>query len=169
MLATLKKRPPETTTPERAALATRIVAVAEAAQRRVALHAAHEAATEAVYEGRRAVEAAEAGIVQAKAAAIEHAVSVASGASGTPPLSVRESTAVLAECQESLTAALAARDQLPAGSREGEAATSISRMDTASSQSMRRSRRRWRPPQAGRFGGRLRRRWNGKGNASTAC
>jgi DNA repair exonuclease SbcCD ATPase subunit len=111
MSALLKSVPPRRTE-TREALADVIAELASSQRRLSAIATAQRTTDEAVYAARHAVEEAEAKIEQAKSNAATHLTAIAMGSTDAVPLSVKEARAYLQDAQDTLDAAISAREQL---------------------------------------------------------
>ena len=85
----LKSFPKRAADPARAALADAIAEHQEAVDYQAATERAKQTADQAVWAARSAVDAAEAGIEDAKAAATAHLIEAAMGTVGDPPTTIR--------------------------------------------------------------------------------
>jgi DNA repair exonuclease SbcCD ATPase subunit len=111
MSALLKSIPPRRTE-AREALADIIAELTSAQRQLSAIETAQRKTDEAVYAARHAVEEAEAKIEQAKSDAATHLTAIAMGSTDAAPLSVKEARASLQDAQDTLDAAISAREEL---------------------------------------------------------
>lgn len=114
-MALLPKRAP--LSPERTALADAIKARAARQSEADAREAAKAHAEAAVYDARRAVDAAHAAVREAPEAAVRHLLATAAGTAGERPLTAREARDALTDAEHHLEAALAASDESNATAR----------------------------------------------------
>lgn len=114
-MAFMRKPTPDVTgfaTPERAALAHAIEAHAAAVANVAATGEAGNRASQAVYDAQDAVTAAQAGVIEARDATVQHLIAVAGGGTGPAPRTERQAREALADMEAALDSARAARDAL---------------------------------------------------------
>lgn len=108
-------------TPERAALAYAIAAHAAAVAHVNATDDASTRATSAVWDAQAALTAAQASVIEARDATVQHLIEVASGGTGLAPRTERQARDAVADAEAALDAARATRDALKGRLPDAEA------------------------------------------------
>lgn len=103
---------------ERATLAAKIAERQAERQAHARMTAAQMAAEERVWAARAALTAAADGLARAKAEAAQHEVDLVVGTAGEPPVSIKAARAAQLDAEDTLEAAIAARDTLATRLRE---------------------------------------------------
>ena len=113
-MALLRKAPAPTLSPERTALAAAIEKHAAYLAECDAASRAEGLAEDVVYRARRAVDAARPAVEQAQAEAGRYLVAKAQGTAGEAPRTIRQARDALTDAEDTLEAAIAARDAVKA-------------------------------------------------------